>query len=125
MPDAWAVLQVFPVLLGTLLAADTGAVRHLTRLVAQLRQHLRAWLPDIVRIIHLLWPPPAPAGADTNPLLGDLLDLAACLAGTASEMKQEGLTGDAGSVGLSCVKWMAALLRLVLGCASGTYGLEV
>ena len=69
-------------LLSTLLASDIGAVAHLTRLVAQLRQHLRQWLGDIVRVIHILWPPSSPLGAEHSPLLGDLLDLVACLAGT-------------------------------------------
>ena len=75
-------MQVFPVLLSTLLASDIGAVAHLTRLVAQLRQHLRQWLGDIVHVIHILWPPTPPGGSmEASSLLGDLLDLVACLAG--------------------------------------------
>ena len=75
------MMQVFPVLLATLLAGDPGAVVHMTRLVGQLRQHLRPWLHNIINVVHLLWPPPPPAGTAPSPLLGDLLDLIACLSG--------------------------------------------
>ena len=41
-------------LLATLLAGDPAAVEDMTKLVGQLRQHLRPWLHNIVAMIHLL-----------------------------------------------------------------------
>ena len=81
--DQASVLQVVPTLLVMLHRGDTDAVPHLTALVGQLRQHLRRWLPDLVQLIHDLWPRPVSAGQQPSKLLLNLLDLLACLAGDA------------------------------------------
>ena len=75
-----------PTLLIMLHNGDTDAVPHLTALVGQLRQHLRRWLPDLVHLIHQLWPRPVTPGQQPSKLLLNLLDLLACLAGVRPYM---------------------------------------
>lgn len=70
-----------PTLLLMLHNGDTDAVPHLTALVKQLRQHLRRWMPDLIHLIHCLWPSPVTSGQQPSRLLLNLLDLLACLAG--------------------------------------------
>lgn len=73
--------QVVPTLLVMLHNGDHEGVPHLTALVAQLRAHLRRWLPDLVHLVTSLWPRPLTQGQQPSKLLLNLLQLLGTLAG--------------------------------------------
>lgn len=82
--------QVVPTLLVMLHNGDTESVPHLTALVAQLRAHLRRWLPDIIHLVTSLWPRPLTQGQQPSKLLLNLLALLGTLAGALSGCWHQG-----------------------------------
>ena len=83
-------MQVVPTLLVMLHNGDTESVPHLTALVAQLRAHLRRWLPDIIHLVTSMWPRPLKQGQQPSKLLLNLLALLGTLAGELGALLASG-----------------------------------